>query len=80
MEENELRSRVTETLRDVFNDPALVVRDEMTAQEVQGWDSISHIDLILALERRFKIKLTTGEVGKLKNVGDLMALVRKKAK
>ena len=80
MEESDLRTRVTETFRDVFNSPTLELRDEMTAQEVKGWDSISHIDLVLALERKFKIKLTTGEVSKLKNVGDLVTLVRKKAK
>lgn len=79
MEETQLRSRITETFREVLNIPTLELRDEMTANEVKGWDSISHIDLIVALEGRFKIRLTTGEVSKLKNVGDLVALIRKKA-
>jgi acyl carrier protein len=79
MEESLLRSRITETFRDVLNSPTLELKDEMTAHEVKGWDSISHIDLIVALEGRFKIRLTTGEVSKLKNVGDLVALIRKKA-
>jgi acyl carrier protein len=79
MEETQLRVRITEVFRDVLNSPALELKDEMTAHEVKGWDSISHIDLIVALEARFKIRLTTGEVSKLKNVGDLVALIRKKA-
>ncbi len=54
----------------MFALPALVLKDEMTAADVPGWDSLTHIDLVLAIERRFKIKLTTGEVSKLKNVGD----------
>lgn len=78
MEESLLRSQITETFRDVLNNPTLELKDELTAHQVKGWDSISHIDLIVALETRFKIKLTTGEVSKLKNVGDLVALIRKK--
>ncbi len=78
MEESSLRTQITETFRDVLGDPKLELRDELTAQEVEGWDSISHINLIVALETRFKVKLTTGEVSKLKNVGDLVALLKRK--
>jgi acyl carrier protein len=78
MEESSLRAKITETFRDVLGDPKLELRDELTAQEVEGWDSISHINLIVALETRFKVKLTTGEVSKLKNVGDLVALLKRK--
>jgi acyl carrier protein len=78
MEESSLRAKITETFRDVLGDPKLELKDELTAQEVEGWDSISHINLIVALETRFKVKLTTGEVSKLKNVGDLVALLKRK--
>jgi acyl carrier protein len=78
MEESSLRTQITETFRDVLGDPKLELRDELTAQEVEGWDSISHINLIVALESRFKVKLTTGEVSKLKNVGDLVSLLHRK--
>jgi acyl carrier protein len=78
MEDSLLRARITETFRDVLNNPALELEDGMTAPQVKGWDSISHIDLIVALEARFKIRLTTGEVSKLKHVGDLVALIRRK--
>lgn len=79
MEESQLRSQITDVFRDVLNHPELDLKDELTANDVDGWDSLSHIDLIVALEGRFKIKLTTGEVSKLKNVGDLVALIRRKA-
>jgi acyl carrier protein len=79
MEESQLRSQITDVFRDVLNHPRLDLADGLTARDVDGWDSLSHIDLIVALEGRFKIKLTTGEVSKLGNVGDLVALIRRKA-
>ncbi len=78
MEESRLRAQITETFRDVLNSPNLELKDELTANDVKGWDSLSHIDLIVALESRFKVKLTTGEVSKLKNIGDLVSLLRRK--
>jgi acyl carrier protein len=51
----------------------------MTAADVDGWDSLSHIDLIVAVEKRFRIRLTTGEVRGLNNVGDFIALISRKA-
>ena len=69
---------MTETFRDVFGNPSLVVQDSTTADDVEGWDSLTHIDLIVALENRFRVKFTTGEVGKLANVGDLVNLIKSK--
>jgi acyl carrier protein len=78
MEEQQLREQMTETFRDVFGNPSLVVQDSTTADDVEGWDSLTHIDLIVALENRFRVKFTTGEVGKLANVGDLVNLIKSK--
>ncbi len=78
MENDQLRSRITETFRNVFDDSALVLSDDMTAEDVDQWDSLSHINLIVALEREFRIKFTTGEVSKLKNVGELTSLIQRK--
>jgi acyl carrier protein len=50
----------------------------MTAADVKNWDSLNHIDLIVAVEREFKIRFTTAEVTTLKNVGELISLVDKK--
>jgi len=55
-----------------------VLREDMTAADVKNWDSLNHIDLIVAVEREFKIRFTTAEVTTLKNVGALAALVDKK--
>ncbi len=55
-----------------------MLRDDMTAADVKNWDSLNHIDLIVAVEREFKIRFTTAEVTTLKNVGALASLVDKK--
>lgn len=78
MDNTQLRSRVTSTFRDVFGEPDLNIWDEMTAEDVEQWDSLTHINLIVALEREFRVKFTTGEVSKLKNVGDLIHLIQAK--
>jgi acyl carrier protein len=64
--------------RDVFDDEELVLQDQLTAADVENWDSLTHINLIVGIEREFKIKFTTAEVGSLKNAGELKALVQKK--
>lgn len=71
-------ARMQRTLREVFDDDSLELRPDMTAADVENWDSLSHIDMIVGLEREFKVKFTTAEVTNLKNVGDLATLVDKK--
>jgi acyl carrier protein len=75
---NDLHERLTDVFREIFQDNSLVLRDDMTADEVENWDSLSHINLIVALENEFSIRFTTGEVTGLKNVGELTALVLSK--
>jgi acyl carrier protein len=70
--------RLQVVFRDIFDDDSIVLREDMTAADVANWDSLNHIDLIVAIEREFKVKFTTAEVTMLKNVGQLAALVDKK--
>ncbi len=70
--------RLQVVFRDIFDDDSIVLREDMTAADVKNWDSLNHIDLIVAIEREFKVKFTTAEVTTLKNVGQLAALVDKK--
>jgi acyl carrier protein len=78
MNSEQIRSGLNDVFRDVFDDPAIMVRDEMTAKDVPAWDSVSHIDMICAVEQKFGIKVTTREVANLKNVGELAALIGRK--
>lgn len=66
-----LMDDLNEVFRLVFDDPDLVVDAATTANDVEGWDSLSHLNLILAVESRFKVKLTQKELLTLKHVGDL---------
>jgi acyl carrier protein len=79
MENNEIVSRLTPIFRDVFNDDALVVSEGMTAADVPAWDSLSNINMIIAVERAFGVKFSIKDVRALKNVGELLALIKRKA-
>jgi acyl carrier protein len=74
----DIQQRLTSVFRDVFDDDTLSIRPDLTADEVENWDSLTHIDMITAVEHEFKIRFTTGDVSSMKNVGDLMALIQKK--
>lgn len=67
-------------MRDVFDLPELQVTPVLTAQDVEEWDSISHISLVVALEREFSIRFALGELQSLQNVGEMLALIEKKCK
>lgn len=76
------RTQITENLnhvfREVFEDDSIVVRDNMTAKDVELWNSVSHIDMICMVEEKFDIQLTTKEVAILKNVGELISIIERK--
>lgn len=78
MTDPDIDTKLTALMRDTFNEPNLVLRDDMTAADVPAWDSLSHIDLVMAVEKGFGIRLTTREVRGMKNVGDLKGLIRQK--
>ncbi len=79
---NEILEQAQQVFRDVFGEDVLVLRDEMTADDVDGWDSTAHINLIVALERHFKVKFAMAEISRMKdedqNVGGLLRLIAKK--
>jgi acyl carrier protein len=75
MDEPQIYARLTEIFSDVF-DEDIHVNPELSAKDVDGWDSLSHIRLVLTIEKAFKIKFSTSEIGKLENVGDLVTLIK----
>ena len=62
---------------EVFDDDALIIKPEMTANDVEGWDSLSHVNLIIAVENKFNIRFSQKELLVLKNVGDLLNCIEK---
>ncbi len=71
----DIKRRLTTIFRSVFDDDSLTLFDEMTAADVEDWDSLSHITLVVACEKEFGLRLTPKEVGHLKNVGEMMRLL-----
>lgn len=71
--------KLTAIFHDVFDDEGIVVTPELTAEDVDEWDSLSHIRLVLAIERQFGLKFSAAEVSRLKNVGEFVALIQSKS-
>jgi acyl carrier protein len=76
MDEAQIYFRLAEIFQEVFDDDSIAVTPELSAKDVDGWDSLTHIRLMLTVEKSFKIKLSTSEIGKLQNVADLVKLIK----
>ena len=79
MDNEEIKARLTPIFRDVFSDGALVVTESLTANDVKKWDSLSHINMIYAVEKAFNVRFSIKDARSMKNVGELIELIRKKA-
>jgi acyl carrier protein len=78
MTDAEIMAALTELFHDLFADDTIVLTPDTTAGDVEGWDSIKHISLIVAVEDRFGIRFGTSEIEQLANVGELLAAIRQK--
>ena len=76
MDDAQIYSRLTRVFNQVFDDETIELTPQLTAKDVDGWDSLTHIRLILSVEKEYKIRFTTSEIGNLENVGALVALIR----
>jgi acyl carrier protein len=78
----DVRAELLEIFRQVFDDPTIVLRGDMTAADVEGWDSVTHIDLLIAVEQALGIKFATAEMSRLKepdqNIGSFIRLIETK--
>jgi acyl carrier protein len=78
MTDADILDQLTQIIRDVLDDDDVVVTPETTAEDVKDWDSANHINIVVAAESRFKVKFGSAEVERLRNVGDFVAVIRKK--
>ena len=78
----DLLASLEEVFRDVLGDDQLVLAREVTAEDIEAWDSIAHVHLLVAVEGTFGVKFTTGEMARLtqegQTVGNLVDLVGSK--
>jgi acyl carrier protein len=76
MQTDAVYAKLTGIFHDVFDDDELVLRPDLTADEVPEWDSLSHIRLVLTVQQKFGVKFSAAQTTSLKNVGDLVALIQ----
>lgn len=78
MERNEIIEKLTPIFREVFGDNSLEIRDDMTAADVENWDSLTHMVMITKVEEVFGIKFKLKELNRLKMVKDLINIIQLK--
>jgi len=74
----EIHHVVEGIFRDLFQDKSLAIHTETSAKDIEGWDSLAHMTLIVAIEKKFGIKFKLTELQDVCNVGDILALVKAK--
>jgi acyl carrier protein len=77
---NEILDRLQPIFREVLENSDLVITTSSSAKNVEGWDSLAHINLVSVIEQEFKIRFALGELETLNNVGDMIELMQKKMK
>lgn len=75
----EIFEGLNEVFQDVFDDEDITVNENTTADDIDDWDSLEHINLIVAVEKKFGMKFTMGEVSGMKNVGEMAKIIAERA-
>ena len=68
---NEILEQVNSVFKDVLDNEEIIVTANTTADDIDEWDSLSHIQLVVAIEKHFKIRFTSSEINNFKNVGEM---------
>ena len=75
MTREEIFENLNEVFRDVFDDEEIIVNENTTSNDIEDWDSLEHINLIVAVEKKFGMKFSMGEVTTMKNVGEMANII-----
>jgi acyl carrier protein len=78
MDKSEILKQVNRVFIDVLDNEDIVLRSETTASDVEDWDSLTHIQLVVAIEKHFKIKFVSSEIQAWKNVGNMCDAIEKR--
>ena len=70
-----IKDKVQDIFKDIFEDDTLLVDENTTAEDIEEWDSLSHINLVGAIEKEFNIKFALGELQSMRNVGEMLHLI-----
>jgi acyl carrier protein len=74
----DVKANLNAVFQRVFDNNKIMIFDEMTANDVEEWDSLAHINLIMEIEAEFNLRFTVNDIVGLKNVGDMIQLIEKK--
>jgi acyl carrier protein len=80
MEYSEILTNIQRIMRTVLDEESIILTPETTANDVDGWDSLTHIQLVVAIEKFFKIKFASKEILSWKNIGELVDCIQTKLK
>jgi acyl carrier protein len=80
MDRNSILEMVNGIFRDIFDDESIIVQEKTTANDIEDWDSLEHINLILAIEQEFGIKFKMGEALSMKDVGEMIDIIQARTK
>ena len=78
MQSPDIYARLTQIFHDLFDDPELVLSPTLTAKDIEGWDSLNHVRLVLSVQKAFEVRFSAAEIGRLVNVGELVQLIASK--
>lgn len=80
MDDSEMLGQIESVFHDVLDNPSIRLSAATTAADVEDWDSLNHIQLVVAVEKKFGLKFTSAEIQSWNNVGDMLACIRAKRK
>ncbi len=78
MERQELLLQIQEIFVDVIDEDDIILSEETTSNDIEGWDSLTHIQLIVAIEKQCKMKFNSNEINSWKNVGQMLDCILSK--
>lgn len=78
MNDDNIYAQLRDIIADVLDQPDVQINADTAADNVEGWDSFAHINIVVAAEARFKIKFKTAEIEEVRNVGEFVDLIKKK--
>ena len=80
MKKEEVYERLNNVFRDIFDDDSIIVKPETTSNDIEDWDSLEHINLVVAIEQEFGMKFNMNEVTSMKNVGEMVDIILSRVK
>ena len=78
MKKLEIEINLTKIFRELFSDTSIIISDDLTAKDIDGWDSLTHMLLIVEIESLFSIKFKLKDLNKMKNVGEMIKIIQTK--